>query len=250
MNNENVLVISHRRSGTHLTIDSIRNNFKALRANPYVVLETVDRNHPDHQSIDQLRQTVSTHCRIIKTHYFPGWPQHCETGETRFVSEVFANSKKIYVVRNGMDVLASLYEFRRGHDAEARAMDFGQFIRQPSFDTVAGDYDKVEYWAFHVRSWLNAFGADQMLVIHFEDWVNDYRGTLKKVAKFLRVSKDWFSKDVRMGATKRKKEKQIERTWVEPRKGKIGDHVNYFMTADREYFDARCGTLMKQLGYS
>jgi hypothetical protein len=90
------------------------------------------------------------------------------------------------------------------------------------------------------------------LVLRFEQWVNDYRGTIKKVAKFLGLSPDWFGTDVRIGSAssiKTKKNKQIQRTWVEPRKGQIGDYVNYFTTEDLEYFDARAGDLMKELGY-
>jgi len=88
-----------------------------------------------------------------------------------------------------------------------------------------------------------------MLVLRFEQWVNDYRTTIKKVAQFLGLSKDWFGTDVRMGSASGKKAKQIQRTWVEPRKGKIGDHVNYFTPEDLDYFHSHCADLMKELGY-
>ena len=63
------------------------------------------------------------------------------------------------------------------------------------------------------------------------------------------LSKDWFPTDVRMGSASGKKAKQIQRTWVEPRKGQIGDHVNYFTQDDLDYFHSHCADLMKELGY-
>jgi len=186
---------------------------------------------------------------VIKVHYLPDVADQLDPEEASFVNDVFGQAKQIYVVRNGLDVLASLYEFRRGHDPSVAEMSFGQFIREPSFDRQAGTFDKVTYWAHHVRSWLNSARSDQMLVLHFEQWVNDYRATIKKVAKFVGLSKDWFGADVRMGSASGKKAKQIQRTWVEPRKGKIGDHANYFTQDDLEYFHAHCADLMKELGY-
>ena len=251
MNKQNVLVISHRRSGTHLTIDSIRNNFKALRESPYVTLEILGDSHPDHLSVSEFRQAISGNSGVIKAHYLPDVSEYLASEEARCAEDVFNQSKQIYVVRNGRDVLASLYELRRGHDALVREMSFSQFIREPSFDRQAGTFDKVTYWAHHVESWLNAPGADQRLVIQFEQWLNDYRATIKKVAQLVGLSKDWFRKDVRIGSAseKKKKNKQIQRTWVEPRKGKIGDHVNYFTPDDLEYFYSHCADLMKELGY-
>lgn len=253
MKNQNVLVISHRRSGTHLTIDSVRNNFKSLRMSPYVTLETLDQAHPDHLPVSEFRQAILECPRVIKVHYLPDVSNYLTSEEARCAEDVFSQSKKIYVVRNGLDVLASLYEFRRGHDPQVGEMSFSQFIREPSFDRKAGTFDKVTYWAHHVESWLNAPGADQMLVLRFEQWVNDYRATIKKVAQFFGLSKDWFGADVRMGSAssmKNKKSKQIQRTWVEPRKGEIGDHVNYFTPDDLGYFRSHCADLMKELGYS
>ena len=124
MKNKNVLVISHRRSGTHLTIDSIRNNFKALRESPFVTLETLDHAHPDHLPVAEFRQSISDHPRVIKVHYLPDVSEHLASEEARCAEDVFSQSKQIYVVRNGLDVLASLYEFRRGHDPLVSEMSF------------------------------------------------------------------------------------------------------------------------------
>lgn len=250
MSCNNVLIISHRRSGTHLTIDTLRNNFGQLRRQPYVVLETIEPNHPEHVPVEQMRQSTSQHTRVVKTHYRCDSRNELPKESSDYVTQMVAESKKIYVVRNGLDVMASLYEFRRGHDPKAREMSFSQFIREPSFDKQAGEFDKVTYWAHHVESWLDSASADDMLIIRFEDWVEKYAQTIKRVAKFIDLKRDWIKTDVRIGASPRKgKADKVERTWVEPRKGKIGDFTNYFSEEDLAYFFDKCGDLMTRLGY-
>lgn len=251
MNCNNVLIISHRRSGTHLTIDTIRNNFTRLRELPYVVLETIDAHHPEHVPVEQMRQSTDENVRVIKTHYRCDGANDLPAESGEYVTQVFAASKKIYVVRNGLDVMASLYEFRRGHDPEVREMSFSQFIREPSFDKQAGDFDKVTYWAHHVEAWLDSPYADDILIVRFEDWVEKYAQTIKRVGKFLDLKSDWRKTDVRIGSAPRKgRADSIERTWVEPRKGNVGDFANYFSKDDLDYFFDKCGDLMTRLGYA
>ncbi|QEG22213.1 sulfotransferase domain-containing protein [Mariniblastus fucicola] len=248
MKNQNVLIVSHRRSGTHLTIDSIRNNFPRMMAQEYVVLETFDPAHQCFQSVPELRQLTANGERIIKTHFpFDAVPD-LPTEEARYSTELFHDSKLIYVVRNGLDVMASLYEFRRGHKKEVEEMSFSQFIREPSYVKYAGSMDKVTYWANHVESWLNSPLKEKILVVQFEDWMQDYAQTLKKIGKHLDMKRDWFKTDVRLGK-RQKKKAQIERTWVEPRKGKMGDYLNYFSQEDLDYFFDRCENVMTRLGY-
>ncbi len=75
-------------------------------------------------------------------------------------------------------MLASLYEFRRGHDPKVREMSFSQFIREPTFDRQAASCDKVTYWAHHVESRLNKPKTGQLLVLYYEQWIGDYRATI------------------------------------------------------------------------
>lgn len=213
------------------------------------MIETIDPNHPEHLPVDQMRELTASDQRVIKTHYRCNSIEDLETASAQHVSELIHDSKKIYVVRNGLDVMASLYEFRRGHDERVKELSFSDFIREPSFDTQAGEFDKVTYWAHHVTTWLDSSHAKDMLTIRFEDWVNQYKQTIKQVGKFIDLRSDWLKTDVRIASQTGKKNAKIERTWVEPRKGKIGDHANYFSPDDYEYFFRNCGDLMSRLGY-
>ncbi len=57
--NKNLIVISHQRSGTHLTIDSIRNNIPVYRKNNYMVLnDKID----EHSLFERLQ---SQHYKLV-----------------------------------------------------------------------------------------------------------------------------------------------------------------------------------------
>ena len=248
MSPQNLLVITHRRSGTHLTIDAIRNNFRRLRQQEYLVLETIKTSHPAHIPLETFSHRVQAGDRVVKTHYGIEDLDHLPEDERNLFQELLNSSQLIYVVRNGLDVMASLYEFRRGHDESVQGVSFSDFIRQPSFDPNFQHLNRIQYWRAHVLGWLNSSYRDRLLVLQFRNWIDDYRGTLKKIANHLGTGSDWRAKDVRMGSNKTK-QKKLERTWVEPRKGTVGDFVNYFTPDDIDYFWSECGDVMNQLGY-
>lgn len=79
-----VFVASYRRSGTHLTLDSLAVNFPELG-------ETFANFDSDAQDVHS--------CRLFKTHV------HAQDAANSFES----SSKFIHVVRDGRDVMVSLY---------------------------------------------------------------------------------------------------------------------------------------------
>ena len=244
---QNLVVITHRRSGTHLTIDSIRNNFSVFRQNEHLVFETLNPAHPDAMSLEEMRKRVRKGGHVIKTHHRSDEGDEMPDEHRQFLFELLDQSALIYVVRSGMDVMVSLYEFRRRHDPSIRDQTFSEFLRSGTFDPGKPKLNKMEYWADHVRGWEHSRWRERLLFIRFEDWINHYRKTLKTVAGHLAIRSDWRRRDVRMGHPRQRD--GIIRTWVEPRKGVIGDHVNYFSTADTERFWEHCGDVMRRFGY-
>jgi hypothetical protein len=243
---KNLLVITHRRSGTHLTIDAIRNNFAYWRKHHYVVLETLNSSHPKHIPLTEFEHKLKSGCRVVKLHYPERQMDEAVAGTE--LESILESSYRLYVVRNCFDVLASLYEFRKGHDHSVRKMSFGQFLREPTFDKNVGDMNKAEYWAYHVTSWLES-GSRCDAVIRFEDWITEYKLTLKTIGQMLGRRPDWFGKDIRMNQRGKTNDSKILRTWVEPRKGKVNDFVNYFSAEDFDFVWERCGDCMKLVGY-
>lgn len=245
---ENILVISHRRSGTHLTIDAIRNNFAPLRTQSLMTLETLQRAHPEHISVSDFAVGLEQFPRIVKTHYLPLFRDLLpEPDQQDLVRRLYQDAKKIYVVRNGLDVLVSLYEFRKSHDESVRQLSFAEFIRRPTFDPEHSESNKIQYWYNHVQQWLQSDYAREMLVVSYEDWILNYENTIKKIGVFLGVSADQPLVDVRFG--KSACEVGAESTTVQKRKGVIGDFANYFGQQDLELFFSQTEGSMAMQGY-
>ncbi len=248
MPNRNLLIITHRRSGTHLTIDAVRNNFARFGQRDCLVLETLNPAHPEHMPLEQMAARVAQGGHVIKTHFRADELDELPGDQRQLVRKLLDEAMLVSVVRNGMDVMASLFEFRRRHDASARALTFDQFIRRPTFDPGKPQLNKMEYWADHVSGWLSSPWRKRMLLVRYEDWIEDYQRTLRSLGRHLGLRRTWLTRDVRIDQQPRRD--RLIRTWVEPRKGIVGDHVNYFTQEDSDLFWELCGDVMKQLGYS
>lgn len=248
MASRNLLIITHRRSGTHLTIDAVRNNFARFGQRDCLVLETLNPAHPEHMPLAQMAACVERGGHVIKTHFRADELDQLPDDHRQFVTKILDESVLVSVVRNGMDVMASLFEFRRRHDASARALSFSQFIRRPTFDPGKRQFNKMEYWADHVRGWLSSRWQSRMLLVRYEDWIDNYQSTLRSLGPHLGERRTWLTRDVRIDQQSRRD--RMLRTWVEPRKGVVGDYVNYFTQDDTQLFWELCGDVMRQLGYA
>ena len=247
MEAQNLLIATHRRSGTHLTIDAIRNNFRSWRKEDYLVLETIQKTHPQHISFEEFSRKTVAGNRVIKLHYRFDDVDFFPAQEQELFHSLLQTSHLIYVVRNGLDVMASLYEFRKGHDPNLKNTSFSEFIREPTFDKNYPQLNKVEYWREHVLGWLDSPIRDRLKIVQYEQWIEQYKSTVKSISKHIGQASDWWSKDVRI--SEQSHQKKIERTWVEPRKGAIGDYLNYFSKNDLDFFWSRCEDVMSQMGY-
>ena len=118
-----VFVASHRRSGTHLTLDSLVANFDHFGSG----FANFD---DDSSKSDQ---------RLFKTHV-----DNLEASQMTDKS-----SKVVYVVRDGRDVLVSLYNYEKSLNQEVRDMNFAEFMRSPNPYNVTKPpmkLNRVEYW--------------------------------------------------------------------------------------------------------
>jgi len=85
--------------------------------------------------------------------------------------------KYIYLVRNGKDVAVSYYHFYTSHLGFKGTFPefFERFIR-----------GKVQYgsWFKHVAGWMAHKDDPNVLVIRYEDLINDLAGSVQKIADF------------------------------------------------------------------
>lgn len=185
-----ILVSSHRRSGTHFLIDSLRKNIE-------------DAEFPNHASLPadfnlgslfSKEEKVYTIFRrltsvsspvIIKSHLLP---EECNIQSPKdkheeLIKEIFSKSKKLYIARNGKDVLISLYKYLKPD------CSFSDFIRESNDHIVkelrsAQDIDsnRVAYWSYHINQWPL---EDAVMQIQFSDLMHNFKPTMTEILEFL-----------------------------------------------------------------
>ena len=156
-------VASHRRSGTHLTLDSLVVNFDYFQEG----FENFDVDVSSKQS------------RLYKT--------HLDGAEaTTMLSK---NAKVVYVVRDGRDVMVSLYNYSKSLDANIKQMSFSDFLRSPNSYSHSPETDglnRLEYWNYHVQSWLSQEQFPTKFV-SFDGWKHAFENTVSELATYLEL---------------------------------------------------------------
>jgi len=260
-----IIVASHRRSGTHLTIDAIANNFRAFGKTPDISSVTLDHlsaiNQWDLTPVE-FRRRIESVPSILKTHshgkvldFFIG-----DAYLKGFIKQIFNEAKIIYVHRDGRDVMVSLYYYERNFNQDAKEQLFGEYLRAlNSFDvqTYKNEMDRVEYWGFHITSWIK---NKNILVVSYDDLQKEYVASLQKIADFIDEPLEEDVRDVRRRANdnyfvsklKRRLFKQagnIRYSSVGFRKGVSGDWKDHFSEDDLSFFEHKGGELNRRLGY-
>ncbi|MBI1369309.1 MAG: hypothetical protein GC162_11735 [Planctomycetes bacterium] len=149
-----VIVASHRRSGTHLTIDLLRRQFDACDSwswpweRPTALYLNLDLlfegGHAPTPAKDRWAMNVLARVPrpIIKTHLtfeeMPAGP---------WLDWLRERSTLLYVTRDGRDVMCSLHLYMQSFDARAR-VDMSTFLR-----TEFRGMSPAKYWAHHVALW-------------------------------------------------------------------------------------------------
>lgn len=176
------MVVSHERSGTHLTIDTIRRQFKACQIplkpfeHPHHLYVSIDKFFPGRKSSATVEEVAAGLARtskpIIKTHDFPDW-RGMQDDKRDYVRELQEASTLLYCVRNPYSVFCSYWSWMRSWNA-AGVGDLASFIREPrnGFDSRAA------YWAAHVRAWIDLPGV---MVLSFRHTRGATSDMLKRV---------------------------------------------------------------------
>ncbi len=186
MNPHHVLLISHRRSGTHLTIDLIRNNFVDY-AQPYVSLNEVLKGNV-HSYSNNFLDEIDRNPRIFKSHSdsnYLSFHQH-QPWIGEFYHQLIENVKLIYVYREPKDTLTSLYFHYLSSDPNILTGSINDFIfsiNEYHQETYKGILNRIEYWNYHIEGWLKY--RNRILFVRFEDIILNYEKTVLLIAKYL-----------------------------------------------------------------
>ena len=181
-----ILIASHRRSGTHLSLDLIRRNFPACRPrmlaleNPHHSYLNLDRFEPGHKvpcdKREALRLLSKAQRPMLKTHAEPGF-KNIDPEHSALVNDIVDRSRVIYVSRDGKRVMCSMWTWRRVFDPAAR-VGFNEFIRQADDKGRS----RVRVWAEHVAAWSAVPGV---LMVDFERIIKDTSALLDEIGVFL-----------------------------------------------------------------
>jgi len=251
-----VIVASHRRSGTHWLIDSIFNNIKGID-HGYLNLDRLLPSHPECLSIDHFwgRVNRGRGSIILKTHTL-GTYETFENFPTQFQllrQEILPRSQTVYVVRDGRDVMVSLYHYLM-KNSRPQPRGFVNFLySMNSFDHIRESETRSQFYASHVRSWLE---MRSKIIVKYEELHTSYDGAVSRIA-------EWVGADLRGGIKKIeiKKYNRLQRgvrrllpklfssTAVLPRKGIVGEWREVFDQEAKALFKAHAGDVLCELGY-
>jgi FkbM family methyltransferase len=174
-----ILVASHPRSGTHLTIDLLRKQFVECSSykywgesldHLYLPLEGLiagSRPLPYANAVQRLKRAQRP---ILKSHANPKLTQ-LHTTYPDFTNWIQQEADVFYIVRDGRDVLCSLHLFMQSYDPTTRC-SFSEFLRQ-----AVNGKSRVKTWATHIRQWQQ---HPKVCIVRFEDLIHSPESTLNR----------------------------------------------------------------------
>ncbi|ADE35621.1 sulfotransferase domain-containing protein [Methanohalophilus mahii] len=250
-----IVIISHRRSGTHWSIDTIRNNLVGV-GSEYYNLDRIQKKNKYHLSIDEFMGNVEK-CNgipVLKSHMASDFTPF-SGDEKQFVQDLLANSKIIYIYRDGRDVLTSLYYYMAKF--EPNLPSFSQFLKmKENFNSTYVNLNRVEYWNEHVSGWTKNDDFD-VCTISYEDLFYRYNKTVHILADFLNIpiapdgvrKVDLQKPNLIEKIMNKMNVYSLPSSAIAPRKGVVGDWMNCFSEEDLDFFNSIATELMVELNY-
>lgn len=269
-----VLVASFRRSGTHLTIDSLINNTGDFAKGHQLLSHLAPQHRQYTRFPDWCARIGAIDSRyvVVKTHQ-PMANFKFEQGPAlRLAETIVARARTIYVYRDPRDVMVSLWHYIQSYDPDYRHKD----------DFAAHLDHWLPMWREHVGFWR---AREDIETVRFEDWKTRYETTLDRCYRYLEIDRrgraltNVDGAHVRRrtsfgerlaarcvqtvpGALKRRVPRTLKEgflarlsgspatlTAVAPRKGAMGDWRSMFEERHKDRTRAICGELLIELGY-
>ena len=227
-----VFLVSYPRSGNTWVRFLLANVVESDAVQP-IDFHSVHSVIPDH-GIREHRQLTEALAdpRIIKSH---------SAFEHRF-------QRVIYLVRDGRDVMVSYYDYETKHQR------FDGSFR----DFLLSSQLPYGLWADHVQSWLNAREGIDLLVVRYEDLLQDAQHELERMTRFVGIDStpDTLERAVRLSAFDQMQ--KIEQTRGRPygdktyqfvRRGTTGQWSSAFDEESKAVFKSHANSLLLELGY-
>jgi len=156
----------------------------------------------------------------------------------------------IYLVRDGRDVMVSYYHYNVSHWGEG--VNF--------LDLIRGDKLLYGQWHKHVEAWLSNPYKAEMIIIKYEDLVDDTVGELRRFCGFVGIKRDDSALEAvaKQACFENLRKKEIDyglddSHWPKERpffrRGIAGSYKDEMPSNIREAFLEEAGDTLKKLGY-
>lgn len=259
-NSKTIIVATHRRSGTHWTLDALRNNSPDI-SETFLTLERASSEHGSPLPPADFRSRLEALPGrvLVKMHDLPTASFWKRDDERAFALSVLRGSPVIYVHRDGRDVMVSLYYYLQSFDAAVKQQSFSDFLRSQSrLDGRDSGQSMPAYWAHHARVWLR---QPQVLPVSYRALETDYETSVRDMAAFLGVRAGRSLRPIELPGQARQPSLLGRALWklgyrkrrlssaVQPRRGRSGDWRNHFSEQDLAFFMDQAGEQMFRLGY-
>ena len=187
---KNILVVTHERAGTHLVINLInyKNNgdFIPIGKLPYTEKEYTLENYLKYATRSMLYQPYNSDI-IFKSH-------HQVQFFEKNIDKLFEYYNVIYVQRDIKDVLISYYKFlKEGLSIFPEFKDwifmkpcdvgYKYFEKYPDPHIFIEPSDYIDRYTIHLDGWMKY--KDKLLVVHYEDILNDFETIKEKIENFI-----------------------------------------------------------------
>lgn len=252
-----IVVATHPRSGTHLTIDLLRKQFEDCKGwlwfgetlhHLYLNLDRLIPGHTPSLSVEKAFGLLRRAPRpTIKTHSTPDLENHENKGR-RLGELLLERGDILYVVRDGRDVLCSAYLWQQelGIDCSLQ-----EFLRRQ-----VNGVSRVRWWAEHVTTWVQHEGVN---VICFEEITDQPRQMIERLGCILDLSprfvEPYLPEKVENGSRWadywRRLTRDFESTAITGRpNGKSPpEWRSVFTQEDRRFFWREAGDVLEKFGY-
>jgi hypothetical protein len=256
-----VIIASHRRSGTHLMLDSLRANARDVQQRT-MTLDRIEPSHPKHLPLAEFDRRLRSkrHTVLVKTHGLPDQRAWQTSEAAAYATELVAAAPVILVHRDGRDVLVSLYHYLATFSPSVAEKSIAQFIRARRSSPDASARTLPAYWQYHVLSWLD---AGPRAVAGFDELTTAFEPTIRDVADRVGLRLRRTITPVTLGSRPRPAERvrrvlrrsvgvSVPRrsTAIRPRSGVSGRWRDEFAAADAALFHAEAGEALRRLGYT
>ncbi|MFW6389586.1 MAG: sulfotransferase domain-containing protein [Halanaerobiales bacterium] len=230
-------------SGRKYIIDKFYSEYKSFPEHSQLdMLQIVDGKyklkfpHPDLRYHPVSLELLLKYSTLIWTHTLP----------EKIVNQEFEGvSHRIYILRDGRDVVNSLIHFSTTALQRRRKSEYKIDSPEVLYSKLDIFKKYVSDWANHINSYLR--NKENFKVVKFEELINNKSNVVEELGSYLEL--DISKKDIGDIVYKTSFKEMAKKASNHLRKGKKGDCNNYFTDKHKEIFKEIAGQELNLLNY-